>query len=177
MTQWADVSSTASIAHANLDFDLRNFDSHYDPIRDLEANCPMCRTHTTASPDDALARELETRYPAIYAERRAEEETARGGRVGQDGIEGIMILIGNKHRIDRGEETENIHDWTFFVRTSRPDIVKEVIVNLVRMTIHLVRANADLNSTTRLSDRVLFSGNLRSKFIAMGGAPSTSRRM
>ncbi|PSN71513.1 hypothetical protein BS50DRAFT_487046 [Corynespora cassiicola Philippines] len=129
MTQWADVSSTTNLAHASLDFDLRDFDANYDPIRDLEANCPMCRTHTAASLDDELAKQLEERYPVTWAERKVEEETARGGRVGQNGVEGIMILIGNKHQIDIGEAT-NIHDWTFFVRTSRPDVVKEVRVNL-----------------------------------------------
>lgn len=131
MAQWADVSSTANIEHSSLDVDLTDFDPNYDPTYDLEANCPMCRTHTAATPDKALARELETRYPNTYAERRVEEQIERGSRVGQDGVEGIMILIGNKHRLERGAEDDNQHDWTFFVRTSRPELVKEVRIYLV----------------------------------------------
>lgn len=130
MAQWADASSTSNISHSSLDLDLSHFDPSYDPTYDLEANCPMCRTRTTASPDNALARQLEQQYPNTYEERRKEEEVERGQRVGEGGVEGVMILIGNRHRLVRGEETANKHDWTFFVRTSRPDIVEEVRVNL-----------------------------------------------
>jgi hypothetical protein len=134
MAQWADVSSTTSIEnieHSSLDVDLADFDPNYDPTYDLEANCPMCRTHTTAVPDTALAAQLETKYPQTYAERKVEEEVERGSRVGQDGVEGFMILIGNKHKLVRGSEDDNEHDWTFFVRTSRPELVKEVRIYLV----------------------------------------------
>ncbi|KAF1912982.1 hypothetical protein BDU57DRAFT_503673 [Ampelomyces quisqualis] len=130
MAQWADASSTTNIQHSSLDVNLAEFDPNYDPTYDLEANCPMCRTHTTAAPDKTLARELETKYPKTYAERRVEEQIERGSRVGQDGVESIMILIGNKHRIERGTEDDNQHDWTFFVRTSRPELVKEVRIYL-----------------------------------------------
>ncbi|KAF1850772.1 uncharacterized protein K460DRAFT_361541 [Cucurbitaria berberidis CBS 394.84] len=130
MAQWADASSTNNIEHSSLDINLADFDPNYDPSYDLEANCPMCRTHTTASLDQALARQLERKYPATYAERRVEEEVERGSRIGEGGVEGVMILIGNKHRLIRGSEDANEHDWTFFVRTSRPDIVQEVRIYL-----------------------------------------------
>ncbi|KAF2127678.1 hypothetical protein P153DRAFT_320077 [Dothidotthia symphoricarpi CBS 119687] len=130
MAHWADVSSTNRIEHSSLDVNLADFDPNYDPSYDLEANCPMCRTHTNASPDKALARRLAGKYPTTYAERKVEEEVERGSRVGQDGVEGVMILIGNRHRLERGTEDANQHDWTFFVRTSRPDLVKEVRINL-----------------------------------------------
>jgi hypothetical protein len=132
MAQWADVSSTNHIEHSSLDVNLAEFDPNYDPTYDLEANCPMCRTHTAASPDQILASQLEQKYPTTYAERRVEEEIDRGSRVGQDGVEGVMILIGNKHRLVRGAKDANQHDWTFFVRTSRPELVEEVRINLVR---------------------------------------------
>ncbi|KAL1648266.1 hypothetical protein SLS61_006956 [Didymella pomorum] len=118
------------IEASSWDVELEDFDPNYDPSYDLEANCPMCRTHTAASPDRALATQLEQKYPATYAERRVEEEVDRGSRIGQNGVEGIMILIGNKHRLVRGSEDANQHDWTFFVRTSRPDLVEEVRVEL-----------------------------------------------
>lgn len=134
MAQWADASSstaTTEIEHSSVDVGLADFDPNYDPSYDLEANCPMCRTHTTASPDTELAKQLETKYPATYAERRVEEEIDRGSRIGHNGVEGFMILIGNRHKLIRGTEDANQHDWTFFVRTSRPDLVKEVRINLV----------------------------------------------
>ncbi|KAL6704966.1 hypothetical protein ACN47E_007511 [Coniothyrium glycines] len=130
MAQWADASSTNNIEHSSLDVNLADFNASYDPTYDLEANCPMCRTHTTALPDQALARQLERKYPIAYADRRADEEVERGSRIGQGGVEGVMILIGNKHRLVRGADDANQHDWTFFVRTSRPELVKHIRVNL-----------------------------------------------
>lgn len=131
MAQWADASSTNQIEHSSLDVHLADFDPNYDPSYDLEANCPMCRTRTSASPDKPLARQLEAKYPVTYAERRVEEEVDRGSRVGQDGLEGVMILIGNKHRLIRNPGSSNVHLWTFFVRTSRPELIKEVHLYLV----------------------------------------------
>ncbi|KAF2629047.1 hypothetical protein BU25DRAFT_490168 [Macroventuria anomochaeta] len=109
MAQWADASTTNQIEHSSWDVDLADFDPNYDPIYDLEANCPMCRTHIIASPDHTLAKQLE---------------------VGQNGVEGVMILIGNKHRLIRGGDDANQHDWTFFVRTSRSELIEEVRVKL-----------------------------------------------
>jgi hypothetical protein len=140
MAQWADASSTTHITPSSLDLDLSHFDPTYDPISELatlQAPCPMCRTPTTAEAHTRLARELEAKYPVTYAERRAEEEADRGSRMGRDGVEGVTILIGNRHRLESqrrpGEERRervNRHDWTFFVRLSRPDIVQEVRVDL-----------------------------------------------
>lgn len=137
MAQWADISSTTHITPSSLDLDLSHFDPNYDPTADLaslEANCPMCRTQTSASLHTELKATLAARYPKTYEERRVEEEVARGSRTGQDGVEGMTILIGNRHRMVRGEESANKHDWTFFVRFSRPEIVQEVRVNLVSLT-------------------------------------------
>lgn len=133
MAQWADASTTDEIVSSSWDVELEEFDPNYDPTYDLEANCPMCRTHTTASPDNALAAQLEQKYPSTYAERRTEEELDRGSIIGQDGVEGVMILIGNKHKLIRGSEDDNEHDWTFFVRTSRPELVEEVRIELVSL--------------------------------------------
>jgi len=130
MAQWADTSSTNNIEHSSWDVNLTDFDPNYDPTYDLEANCPMCRTHTTAAPDASLAAQLERQYPVTYAARRIEEELDKGTRVGQDGVEGVMILIGNKHRLLRNPGNANQHEWTFFVRTSRQDLIKEVRVDL-----------------------------------------------
>jgi hypothetical protein len=136
MAQWADASTTTSIEVSSADVELENFDPNYDPTYDLVANCPMCRTHTTAAPDEALARLLETKYPITYAERRKEEEIERGSMIGSGGVEGVMILIGNKHKLESGAEDDNQHDWTFFVRTSRPDLIKHVRIYLVSAFCH-----------------------------------------
>ncbi|KAF2025663.1 hypothetical protein EK21DRAFT_10197, partial [Setomelanomma holmii] len=128
MAQWADVSSTNRIEHTSLDVNLTNFDPNYDPMYDLEAGCPMCRTHTTASADNVLAKKLEKKYPTTYAVCR--EKDRKGNRARDSPPEGVMILIGNKHRLVRGAEDDNQHDWTFFVRISRPELVQEVRVKL-----------------------------------------------
>ncbi|EAT87075.2 hypothetical protein SNOG_06011 [Parastagonospora nodorum SN15] len=114
------------IEASSLDVELALFDPDYDPTYDLEASCPMCRNYTNATPDEALAAHLKTKYPSLYEERRVEEEVERGSRSGTDGIEGIMILIGNKHQLVEEADDANEHDWTFFVRTSRPDLVKHL---------------------------------------------------
>ena len=137
MAQWADTSSTNHIEHSSLDVNLTDFDPNYDPTYDLEANCPMCRTHTTAAPDSSLAAQLERQYPVTYAARRVEEEVDKGTRIGWDGVEGVMILIGNKHRLIRNPGDANEHEWTFFVRTSRQYIIKEVRVELVSLDLLL----------------------------------------
>ncbi|KAF2472789.1 uncharacterized protein BDR25DRAFT_219293 [Lindgomyces ingoldianus] len=135
MTQWAESSATTHITPSNLDLDLTDFDPNYDPASDLstlEANCPMCRTSTAASLDAELKQTLEARYPVTYAERRTEEEAARGDQSGGNGIEGMTILIGNRHRLIRTSRADaaNKHDWTFFVRFSRPELIQEVSVDL-----------------------------------------------
>jgi hypothetical protein len=123
------------ITPSPLDLDISHFDPNHDPLADLsvlEANCPMCRTPTTATPHAERKRTLEEKYPTLYAERREEEAAARGSRIGQDGVEGMTILIGNKHRLERSrEDTANKHDWTFFVRVSRPELIQHVRIYLV----------------------------------------------
>ncbi|KAI8941694.1 hypothetical protein NX059_002904 [Plenodomus lindquistii] len=130
MAQWADASSTNRIEHSSMDVNLADFDPNYDPSYDLEANCPMCRTCSAATPDKKLGKQLEKKYPDLYAKRRVEEEIERGSRIGSDGIQAVMILIGNKHRLVRGADDANQHDWTFFVRTFRPDLIQEVRIDL-----------------------------------------------
>jgi hypothetical protein len=142
MAQWADISSLTHITPSSLDLELSHFDPNYDPTTDLaslQANCPMCRTSTSASLHTELRDVLKRRYPVTYEERSREEADARGQKIGQDGIEGMTILIGNKHRVDRARahssETANKHDWTFFVRFSRPEIIQEVRINLVSLSV------------------------------------------
>lgn len=135
MAQWALASTTdADDVHgmptSSLDLGLSSFHPNYDPASALEANCPMCRTHTAATPDRALDAQLEARYPRTYQERKADKEVARGIRTGSDGGEGVLVLIGNRHQLEADAGDGNAHDWTFFVRVSRPELVDRVVVEL-----------------------------------------------
>ncbi len=72
--------------------------------------------------------ELQSAYPVAYAERSAEEYAdAENG----DSIQAITVYIGNKHTlVPRSVESHNTHEWTFFVRPSRTDIIEEVHIHL-----------------------------------------------
>ena len=105
---------------------------------------------------DVNLADFDPNYDPTY-DLEAKEEEDRGSRIGRDGFEGVMILIGNKHRLIRNPGDDNEHDWTFFVRTSRPDLIKEVHIHLVR-------------------SRVLFQSRQGSAFnITMPRSPRTER--
>ncbi|CAI6230724.1 unnamed protein product [Periconia digitata] len=126
MAQWADTSTSTTPLTATPLLDLT---ATYTPS--LSASCPMCRTQTTAHPSPTLAATLAQKYPTTYALRAAEEEQdILAQRSNETGAESIVLLIGNKHRIERRSDDGNTHDWTFFVRVSRPEMVKEVRVYL-----------------------------------------------
>ncbi len=102
----------------------------FDPVSELEARCPMCRTMTTASEDACRAGELKAKYPRTWAGREAEEETPHGIELA-DTIQTITVYIGNRHRTSRpraddGDLPQNSHEWTFFVKPNRTDIIEEV---------------------------------------------------
>ncbi|KAF2014109.1 hypothetical protein BU24DRAFT_315275, partial [Aaosphaeria arxii CBS 175.79] len=127
MAQWADASSLNHISPSNVDIDLADIEALSDRAN-LQANCPMCRTATTAALDRDLARTLEEKYPDTWRERAVEEDEAR---VGVAGIESMVILIGNKHSLVRASPgSDNQHDWTFFVKCSRSEIVHQIRINL-----------------------------------------------
>lgn len=57
--------------------------------------------------------------------------------MGRDGVEGFAVLVGNSHRIVRGNESadgtrQNSHDWKFFVKfeAGKEEFVRSVKVNL-----------------------------------------------
>jgi hypothetical protein len=130
MAHWADVSVTSQMTIVSLD----DQPSSFDPIQ-IEANCPMCRTRTTASLDTQLEEDLKTRYPVKYTEREVEERAPEDG--GEEvPVETLTLYIGNEHRmvLPQGGDA-NRHEWTFFVRPSRTDIIEEVQLLLVRSMI------------------------------------------
>ncbi|KAF2108828.1 hypothetical protein BDV96DRAFT_254338 [Lophiotrema nucula] len=139
MAQWSDTSRsmTQPLTRASAldDLNLTDFDPTFtavDEYTSIEASCPVCRRQTSATLDQELARELEERHAGRYAERR-EDESQRLREGEEEGAESMVLLFGNKHRELRTREEEgrqNSHEWTFFVRASRPEIIKEIRVNL-----------------------------------------------
>lgn len=126
MATWADVSVAAPMTIVRVDEQPRDFDA----ATGLEARCPMCRTQTSATLDETRAETLRTTYPAAYVERKAEEHQANEAG---ESVETITVYIGNTHRLpdirQYGEDAET-HEWTFFVRPSRTDIIEEVQIFL-----------------------------------------------
>ena len=126
MATWADVSVTTQMQIVDVDEEAVAFNA----VSGLEARCPMCRTQTTASLNQAKMTYLRNKYPRTYAERQAEEDVS--GEKGEDGeIQTLTLSIGNRHHLFEPDSgSANKHEWTFFVRPSRTDIIEEVHIHL-----------------------------------------------
>jgi len=124
-SHWADVSINQMTMGLDIDEPMLL------PSNEIEARCPMCRTSTVALLDRERAADLEGKYPIAYASRK---EEAPFGAEDEEGaiIETVTVYIGNEHRLQRreNEDDRNIHEWRFFVRASRTDIVEEIQVFL-----------------------------------------------
>lgn len=127
MAQWASVSLATPMTIVDVDEEPAEFDA----VSELEARCPMCRTMTTAASNPTLAQKLRARYPLTYAERDSEAQAESEG-LGGDAIQTLTVYIGNRHtRVPPVEDSpHNEHEWTFFVRPSRTDIIEEVHIFL-----------------------------------------------
>ncbi|KAI5197343.1 hypothetical protein E4T39_07313 [Aureobasidium subglaciale] len=96
---------------------------------DTEARCPMCRTPTSATPNQERAEQLQQKYPVTYSSRAAEEATEDDPNAGT--IETLTLCIGNSHAlVSPAPESQNMHQWKFFVRPSRTDIISHVNIQL-----------------------------------------------
>ncbi|ORY67108.1 uncharacterized protein BCR38DRAFT_426106 [Pseudomassariella vexata] len=130
MATWASVSLAAPMIIVDVDEEPVPFDA----VSELEARCPMCRMQTTASDNAQRAAHLKATYPQKWAERAAEVEADRERRAeGGDGIQTMTVYIGNRHETvsPSGDDLmQNRHEWTFFVKPSRTDIVEEVHIFL-----------------------------------------------
>lgn len=124
MAQWADVSLSAPMIIVSVDEEARDFDA----ATGIEAKCPMCRTQTSASLDEDRGAALRSKYSSSYAERQLEEEQDEES---QEAIQTVTVYIGNRHELIQPEdESPNMHQWTFFARPSRSDIIEEVQIFL-----------------------------------------------
>lgn len=126
MATWAATTLAAPMTIVDVDEEPVAF----DPI-EVQARCPMCRTLTAATSDGARKAELKTKYPQLTSERDAEAEPGDSGE-SDDGVQ-TMTVIGNRHQQTpprEGDLEQNQHEWTFFVKPSRTDIVEEVHIFL-----------------------------------------------
>lgn len=125
MAHWADVSLSQPMAIVPVSEEAVDFDA----VSGLEARCPLCRTQTTACQDEERRMQLKMRYPQAYAERELEErETNEGG----ESIQTMTLYIGNRHRLTTPSEDspQNNHEWAFFIKPSRTEIIEEVQIFL-----------------------------------------------
>ncbi|KAK3072719.1 hypothetical protein LTR53_006301 [Teratosphaeriaceae sp. CCFEE 6253] len=124
MATWADVSLATPMTIISVNEELHDFDS----ASELVANCPMCRTPTSASLDRGHAETLRSKYPKTCAERQTEESATAASR---ENIQTINVYIGNHHElVSSADDSFNRHQWTFFVKPSRTDIIEEVQILL-----------------------------------------------
>lgn len=91
-------------------------------VTGLDAKCPMCRTQTMATFNADMATRLATQYPHTWKERSIEEADSFNE---QGSIQTLTVYVGNRHQLVPAEKG-NCHDWTFFCRPSRTDIIEEV---------------------------------------------------
>lgn len=104
----------------------------FDAVSDLEARCPMCRTLTSALPDAQRDETLRSKYPHTWTQRHR-DAAAEHGSDSSESIQTITVHIGNRHTLvpARADDAAgNQHDWTFFVKPSRTDIIEEIHIHL-----------------------------------------------
>lgn len=123
MAHWAEISLSSQMTIVDVDEEPVPF----NPVSDLEAKCPMCRTQTVAAPDVGRAEALKGKYPRVWAERETEEGEGDGE---MGGVQTFTVYVGNRHKIVESEDA-NSHEWAFFVKPSRTDILEEVQLVLV----------------------------------------------
>lgn len=126
MAHWADVSMTSQMTILPPSSSPSMFSG-----ADTEARCPMCRTPTSATPNSNVATQLSQKYPVAYQSRAAEEATDEDPNAGK--IETLTLCIGNSHKLitpTPDSSQHNMHEWKFFVRPSRTDIISSVEILL-----------------------------------------------
>ena len=127
MNLWAEISINQQMTIVGLD-DLA---MTFHPSQ-LEVKCPMCRTPSTATLDETREASLRISYPQTYLTREIEERTAADDDFAGS-VETLTLYIGNTHQLIRtdNDESPNKHNWKFFVRPSRTDLIEEVHIFLV----------------------------------------------
>jgi hypothetical protein len=127
MNLWAEISINQQMAVVGLDDEPMTLHPS-----ELEIKCPMCRTPSTTNLDQNRETSLRARYPRTYPQREAEEQAAAEDDFA-DAVETLTLYIGNTHQLVKAdsEDSPNKHNWKFFVRPSRTDLIEEVHIFLV----------------------------------------------
>ena len=127
MNLWAEISINQQMTIVGLDDQAMTF----HPSQ-LEIKCPMCRTPSTATFDEDREASLRGRYPQVYQARGVEEQAAASEDFA-DSVETLTLYIGNTHSLVKpdSDDSPNKHNWKFFVRPSRSDLIEEVHIFLV----------------------------------------------
>jgi hypothetical protein len=129
MATWASTSLAAPMTIVDVDSEPTPFDA----VSDLEARCPMCRTLTSALPDAQRDEVLRSKYPKSWNQRHREAAVENNTESSGSILQTITVHIGNRHTLVPSREdglAENQHEWTFFVKPSRTDIIEEVHIHL-----------------------------------------------
>lgn len=104
-------------------------------IDGIKFRCPTCRTYTTATFDSVLNSRLHARHPEEYTARAAEQALSEDNPDDEYATRSMLIMLGNSHRKIEPEECPYTgktrhHEWTFFLKSSQPERIKEVQVIL-----------------------------------------------
>ncbi|KAM0714360.1 hypothetical protein Q7P37_010147 [Cladosporium fusiforme] len=129
MATWA----TTSLAEPTIIVDVDEEPVAFDPVSDLEARCPMCRTLTSAQPDAQRDQALRSKYPQACASRDRETLAEQISDSPSAALQALTVHIGNRHDLvppSPGDLAVNQHEWSFFVKPSRIDIIEEIHIFL-----------------------------------------------
>jgi hypothetical protein len=114
--------ATSSAEPQPLDATFRISTSPEPEINGISIGCPVCRTETTTALDEPWSSQLESMYPALHSERAT----------GYTDTEKLMVIqVGNTHKnvppsISPFSGIPRTHYWSFFLKTSHPDLIESV---------------------------------------------------
>ncbi|KAK5051939.1 hypothetical protein LTR84_002742 [Exophiala bonariae] len=135
---WADISIVSSEL-IDVPLDYNEFPTTDNRRNDRQVLCPLCGTETNLSLRSDLQRTLQVKYLWDYKSRLDITPTAEASSGHSKNKVPVLVtltlLIGNTHRLAplsqlSDKSDQNKHDWTFFVRPSRQEMVQEVVVHL-----------------------------------------------
>lgn len=101
----------------------------------MKFKCPTCRTYTFATFDAKRDELLHAKYPEDYASRLAELGSSHTGPEDEYATQTMVLMTGNSHRkvppsISPYTGMTRTHEWTFFVQSSRQNLIEQVDVIL-----------------------------------------------
>lgn len=127
MLHWALAAMDECIEQTELPSNLT--------VDGIKFKCPTCRTYTTANFDAELDARLHKRHPEEYAARAAEQREPEDSPEDEYATKTMLIMLGNSHRkVDPTPSpytgSMRHHEWTFFVKSSQPELIEEIQVIL-----------------------------------------------